>query len=221
MTIKKENTPRFFAKDVEILKKETLYKDYFQVDKYHMKHRAYEGGWTGEMTREVFERGHAVTVVLFDPERDELVLVEQFRPGAFTALQSPWWDEEHDSPWLIETIAGIIDEGEEPEGVARRECIEEAGCEISDLLPVMHYFATPGGSSESVYVYCGRVHSAEIGGIHGLQGEHEDIRAFVVPVAEAFEMLDAGLIKNSMTLIALQWFRSNHNKVRETWLKKS
>lgn len=219
--MKNKYKPRYYGADVDVAKTETLYQDYFRVDKLHLKHRTFEGGWTGDMTREVFERGHAVTVVLFDPERDETVLIEQFRPGAYTALQSPWWDEKTDSPWLIETMAGIIDAGETPEEVARREAIEEAGCKISDLVAGPHYFATPGGSSESVYVFCGRIDSHEVGGIHGLQGEHEDIRAFVVPVTEAFDMLDEGVIKNSMTLVALQWFRANHQKLRQAFLKKT
>jgi len=94
------------------------------------------------MTREIFERGHAVSVVLYDPDLDNLVFIEQFRPGALAAKSSPWFDADF-SPWLVETVAGIIGEGETPEQVARREAVEEADCKILELEPVCHYLASP------------------------------------------------------------------------------
>ena len=96
-------------KDVEVITKETVFQGYFRVDRYRLRHRTFAGGWTDEMVREVFERGHAVVVLLYDPDRDEVALIEQFRPGAFAA----GWN-----PWLIECVAGIIDEGEPRAGAA-------------------------------------------------------------------------------------------------------
>ena len=176
----------------------------------------FEGGWSGEIEREVFERGHSVTVLLFDPDRDKLVFIEQFRPGAYAALASPWFDNGA-SPWLIECVAGIIEPGESPEDVARREAIEEADCEVSDIVPVCHYLVSPGGSSESVFVYCGRVSAPKGGGIHGLSQEHENIRVVVVSPDEAFQWLDDGRFTNSMTLVTLQWFRFNIEDLRARW----
>ena len=116
---------------------------HFRIDRYRLRHKLFEGDWSGEIEREVFERGHAVTVLLFDPDRDKLVFIEQFRPGAYAALASPWFDNGA-SPWLIECVAGIIEPGESPEDVARREAIEEADCEVSDIVPVCHYLLSPG-----------------------------------------------------------------------------
>jgi ADP-ribose pyrophosphatase len=206
--------------DVKIIEKTTPFQGYFRVDRYTLSHALFEGGWSGEMTREVFERGHAVTVVLYDAEMEKLVLIEQFRAGAFAALSSPWFDG-NSSPWLIETIAGIIDDDETPDQVARREAMEEAGCEIRDLIPVCHYLASPGGSSESMFVYFGRVDASKAGGIHGLTGEHENIRVLVTPVETVFQWLDAGKIINAMTIIALQCFRARHPELRERWKSSS
>ena len=202
--------------DVEVIEKSTPFKGYFRIDRYRLRHKLFEGGWSGEMEREIFERGHAVAVLLFDPERDKLVFIEQFRPGAYAALASPWFDSGA-SPWLIESVAGIIEPGESPEDVARREAIEETDCKVSEIFPVCHYLVSPGGTSESVFVYCGRVSAPKGGGIHGLSQEHENIRVVVVSPDEAFQWLDDGRIINAMTLVALQWFRLNVDDVRARW----
>lgn len=203
--------------DVKVIEKTTPFDGYFRVDRYRLSHRLFEGGWSGPFVREVFERGHAACALLFDPHRDALVFVEQFRIGAYAAIESRWFDDAF-SPWLLEPIAGIIEDGEDPADVVRREAVEEAGCTITDLLPVCHYLATPGGSSESMFVFCGRVDSGNAGGIHGLSEEHENIRVVVLPVADAIEWLDKGRIVNAMTLIALQWFKANHQKIKRQWL---
>jgi ADP-ribose pyrophosphatase len=204
------------ADDVEVTKKSTPFNGYFRVDRYRLRHKLFEGGWSGEIEREVFERGHAVTILLFDPEQDKLVFIEQFRPGAYAALASPWFDN-GTSPWLIECVAGIIEPGEAPEGVARREAVEEADCAVSDIISVSHYLVSPGATSESMFVYCGRVNAPESGGIHGLREENENIRVVVVSPDEAFQWLDEGRVVNAMTVITLQWFRIHGDEVRARW----
>ena len=161
------------------------------------------------MTRELFERGHVVGVLLYDPDVDSVVLQEQFRIGAYAAGMPCW---------QTEIVAGVIDEGETPEGVARRESHEEAGCELLDLVPICKYLASPGGTSESVQVFCGRVKSDGVGGIHGLPHEHEDIKVDVVPWTVARRLLDDGRIGNAVTIIALQWLALHRNELRRRWL---
>jgi len=196
-------------RDFQLIEKSTLFQGYFRIDLYRFRHRLFAGGWSGEVRREVFERGHAVVVLPYDPERDAVVMIEQFRIGAAAA----------DMPmWQLEVIAGIIDEGETPEAVARREAREEASCEIIDLIPIYHYLASPGGTSETVRLFCGRVDSRGLGGIHGLPDEHEDIRVEVVPFAEARAHLEGGRIGNAPTIIALQWLLLNRDSLRRRWL---
>ncbi len=203
--------------DVEIGHRETVFRGCFKVDRYRLRHRLFEGGWSPPLVREVFERGHAVAVIPYDPVLDRLVLIEQFRIGPLAAaLTSPWFSADL-SPWLLEIVAGIIDEGESPEDVARRETREEAGCHVSELIPVCHVFASPGALTESVRIYCGRVDASEAGGIHGIDHEHEDIRVLTVAADEAFRWLDEGRFVNITALAALQWFRINHGSVRASW----
>ena len=203
-------------KDVDIITKEQPFKGYFGIDRYTLRHKLFEGGWNKPFKRECLERGHAVTVLLYDPNLDVLVFVEQFRIGAHAAHQSPWWNEAV-SPWMIECVAGIIDEGETPENVVRREAVEEAGCEVMDLELIMKMLVSPGACSETVFIYCGRTDASNAGGVHGLDHEDEDIRVVAIPAAEALEWLDAGKFIHSATIIAVQWFRENHFRLRDQW----
>jgi ADP-ribose pyrophosphatase len=194
--------------DVEVISKETVFKGYFRIDRYRLRHRTFAGGWSGEVVREVFERGHAVVVLLYDPDRDAVALIEQFRPGAYAA----GWN-----PWLIECVAGIIEEGESPADVARRETMEEAGSEPTDMIHVGDYLVTAGGSSESCRLYCARVDSSVIGGLHGLAHEGEDIRVMVVPTDEALGWVRSNKINNAMAVLALQWLALERDDLRRKW----
>ncbi len=194
--------------DVDIVEKTTPFKGYFRIDRYRLRHRRHDGGWTGEITREVFERGHAAAVLLYDPDRDTVCLIEQFRVGAMAAGQCAW---------QIETVAGIIEEGESPEEVVRREAIEEADATVLDLVPIATYLVSPGGTTETCALYCGRVDSRNLGGHFGLADEQEDIRAFVIPTDEALRMLGLPGAANAVTIIALQWLALHREELRRRW----
>ena len=203
--------------DVDVIDKKLEFKSYVQVDTYQLTHKLFDGGSSSKLSREVLERGHAAAALLYDPDLDVLVMIEQFRPGAFAALQSGRMPTD-ETPWLIECIAGIIEDGETPEDVVRRESVEEADCVIEDLVPLYHYYSSPGCMSESIFLFCGRVNAANAGGIHGLDGEGEDIRVFTISPEQAYDWLTSGRINNSMTMIALQWFQLNRDSLRRKWL---
>jgi ADP-ribose pyrophosphatase len=195
---------------VEIHKREIAYDGYFRIERYRLSHSLHAGGMSGEIVRELFERGHAAAVLPYDPVRDEVVLVEQFRIGAHAA-GLPAWE--------LETVAGIIESGETPEDVARRETQEEAGLTITDMVPVAEYLSSPGGSSETVSLFCGRVDTTGVGGsIKGLDDENEDILVTVLPFAELDAKVRRMELHNAMTLIAAQWLVMNRDEVRRRWL---
>ncbi len=198
----------FTGQDMEVLARQSEYRGFFEIQQLTLRHRLYEGGWSEPFNRELFVRGLAVVVMLFDPARDELVLIEQFRVGAI---------EDKRSPWLTEMVAGIVEPGEEPEQVAHREAMEEAGCEIGELIKLYDYWTSPGGSNERVIIYCGRVNAADIGGIHGLKHEHEDICVKVVPCDWAFSAVERGFIDNAATIMALQWLQLNKDDLNSKW----
>lgn len=194
---------------VELLKQETAFTGYFKIVRYHLRHALFAGGWSGEVVREVFERGHAAAVLPYDPITDEVVLIEQFRVGAYAARS--------ENPWLLEVVAGIMEVGETPEQVAIREAHEEAGCVLSDLIPMYEFLVSPGGTSETTALFCGRVSTQGVGGIHGLAEENEDIKVHVVSFTEALNMLAAGKIRSAPPIIALQWLALHRDTVRAQW----
>ena len=199
---------QFSGSDVQILSKETLYQGFFKMVKYAFKHKLFAGGWSDVVQREIFERGHAIAVLPYDPVLDEFVMIEQVRIGALPTSSSPW---------LIEVVAGIIDEGETPEEVCRREAKEEAGLDIQKLHKALSYLSSPGGTTERLHIYVGFIDASDAKGVHGLDYESEDILVHRVPCSIALDWINQGKIDNAATLIALQWFAMNKQLVLESW----
>ena len=197
------------SKQFEILDKEILYNGFFRMEKYRLKHTLYAGGWSAEISRELFVRGSCVAVLLYDPHTDQVVLIEQFRAGAII---------QPDRAWLVEIVAGAIEEGETAVEVAYRESIEEAGCEIQELMVINEFYTTPGGASERITLFCGKIDSTQVGGIHGLDHEDEDILVRAVDFKDAYVMLENNEIESAIPIIALQWLALNKDKLHKQWL---
>jgi ADP-ribose pyrophosphatase len=197
------------TKQFEVLDKEIVYSGFFRMEKYRLKHTLYAGGWSAEISRELFVRGSCVAVLLYDPHTDKVVLIEQFRAGAI--LQP-------DRAWLVEIVAGAIEEGETAEEVAYRESLEEAGCEIQELIVINEFYTTPGGAAERITLFCGKVDSSGVGGIHGLDHEDEDIWVRAVDFDEAYVMLENNEIESAIPIIAIQWLALNKQKLKQKWL---
>lgn len=195
--------------EFEVLSKETVYQGFFRLEKYRLKHELYGGGWSPEIVRELFRRGSCVAVLLYDPDTDKVVLIEQFRTGAILKPEKAW---------LVEIVAGAIEEGETAEEVAYRESLEEAGCEIQQLMVINEFYTTPGGSSEWITLFCGKVDSRQVGGIHGLGHEDEDILVRAVEFDEVYRMLEKGEIDSAIPIIAIQWLALNRHKLRQDWM---
>ncbi len=195
-------------KEFEIIKKDVMYDGFYQMEKYYIKHTLFGGGWSGEFTRELFRRTNCVAVLLYDPVADKVVLIEQFRIGAAITVNT-------ERAWLVEIVGGAIDEGETAEEVARRESQEEAGCDILELTLINRFYTTPGGSSELISLFYGRVDSTQVGGIHGLDHEDEDILVYAVPFDEVYRMLEVGEIESGIAIVAIQWLALHRESLRE------
>jgi ADP-ribose pyrophosphatase len=197
-------------KEFEIIDKEIVYSGFFRMEKYRLKHTLFAGGWSSEISRELFVRGSCIAVLLYDPHTDQVILIEQFRAGA---LNNP------ERAWLIEIVAGAIEEGETAEEVAYRESLEEAGCEIQELFVINEFYTTPGGAAERITLFCGIVDSTTVGGIHGLDHEDEDILVHTVSADEAYKMVENNEIESAIPIIAIQWLALNKQTLQKKWLK--
>ena len=193
---------------VQIIEREACFRGFYSLDRLRLRHLQFSGEMGPTLSRELFIRHDAVCVLPYDPQRDEVVLIEQFRVGAMGKSASPW---------LLELVAGLIDTDEQPEQVALREALEEADLALTSLWPISEYFPSPGGSDERVYLYLGRCNSQGAGGVHGLAEEGEDIRVHVLPLGDALDAVKDGRINNAASIIALQWLALNRAEVRGLW----
>jgi ADP-ribose pyrophosphatase len=196
--------------DLRIVAHEIAFRRHLRLDVFRFQNRLYSGEWSGERVHDIVRRGAAVAVLLYDPDREAVVLVEQFRLPPLLAGYSPW---------VVEVVAGLVDHADESEEeVARRETVEEAGVQpVGELIPIQRYVPMPGSSDETIMLFCGRVDASGASGVHGLADEHEDIRVVVKPMAELEAMLDSGQIETGHTLICLYWLFRHRDQLRQRW----
>lgn len=187
------------------------YQGFFRVDKLRLTHTLFSGDQSRVLERELIQHTHAnnaVAVLPYDPLRDNVVLIEQFRTGA---IESP------EGPWLVEIVAGLIEFGEDAEHTAHRETQEETGFELQVLQHVYDYYSSPGGLKERVSLYMGKV-DAHLGEkVLGVEIEDEDIRVIVLPREKAFAQVADGQITSAQPIIALQWLQMNYKWLQKRW----
>lgn len=195
--------------DVELLREEPLHEGFFRMVRLHLRHKLFAGGWTEPLDREVVLHGTVAAIIPYDPIRDSVVLIEQFRNGKFAAGDA--------QPWSVSIAAGMIEPGESAADMARRETLEETGCTIGRLEKALTFYSSPGGSSQHVTLYCGQVSAEAVGGLYGVAEEGEDIRAFKVSFTEVLQMVDGDLFDNAISIVGLQWLDRNRERLRRDW----
>lgn len=209
----------FGQQAVEVKESTLAYRGFFKVHQVTLRHRLFRGGWSDWIRREVVDRGHAVVVLPYDPVRDSLVMLEQFRVGAVDALGAATrhTSQPEASPWLLELVAGMVDGNESGEEVAAREMEEEAGLQAKQLEFALSYMSSPGGLTERITIYIAQVDATSASAYGGLASEHEDIRVFEIPRQQALNLLAQGYLDNAATVIALQWLALHREQLLEKW----
>lgn len=192
----------------ELVESDPVYRGFLKINRYLLKHDLYMGGESVPLMRERLEQLRAVSVLLYDPRLDSVVLVEQFRIGAVG---------QEVMPWILETVGGFSPVDESDESVARREAIEEANCEIGRLESICEFMVSPGISVDRIALFCGEVDAANAQGVHGLDHEGEDIRVVVMAAEEAIGELYTGRASSTSIIIALQWLAMNRDRIRRQW----
>jgi ADP-ribose pyrophosphatase len=193
---------------VTIHGQEWLSQGFLKLARIAVSHGSFAGGTIGPMTRELVLRPSAVGVLPYDPVADKILLIEQFRVAAHLAGLPAWQRE---------IVAGINDKGEKPEDIARREAMEEANCPLTDLIEMFRYLPSPGITNEVLIIFCGRMDSKNLGGVHGLAEEHEDIRSTLFDAAEIRQRLEGGHTGNGPLIMALQWMLMHRDRIRAAW----
>lgn len=192
---------------VEVSSQGADHAGYFVTETVSLRHPRFDGGMSGEITREVFVAAEAAILLPYDPVRDRILLVEQFRMGP--------WRRGATYPWMLEPVAGRVDPGETPEQTARREAMEEAGLALSALEPIGSGYPTPGYSTEYFHVFLGICDLPDgIEGYHGQEDEDEDIRTHVLDWGQASDLLSRGEADNMPLVLALTWLSRERSRLR-------
>lgn len=183
------------------------YAGYFSVEEHDLSFRRFDGSMSRPVRRAVFVSGDASVVLPYDPVRDRVMVIEQFRAGPYARGDS--------QPWLVETIAGRVDGGETPEEAALREAREEAGLEIRRLIPALSFYPSPGAKSEYLYTFVGLADLPEDAvRIGGAEAEDEDIRAHVIPFSRLMELVASGEADNAPLIALALWLDRNRAALR-------
>jgi ADP-ribose pyrophosphatase len=180
----------------------------FRVVRAKLQYRRFDGQFGVPVQRISFERGDSVGVLLYDPDRDVVILVRQFRFPVYAGLDpdSRSGDGARQA-WLLEIVAGVRDEDLTVREVAHKELLEEAGYLVEGALePIASIYASPGGSSERIHLFLASVKAdSAIASGGGTATEGEDTQVVVVSVADAMKMVAKGEIQDAKTVIALQY----------------
>ena len=193
--------------DVVVAAQRQPYAHFFAVEEFDLSFRRFDGTHSPVVTRAVFISGDAVTVLPYDPVRDRVLVIEQFRVSPFARgdLQ----------PWCLEAIAGRIDAGESPEDCARREAAEEAGLTLGALLPVAQYYPSPGAYSEYLYSYVGLADLPDgVEGVFGVEGEAEDIRGHLIGFDDLMRLMASGEAANAPLILTALWLQRERARLR-------
>ena len=194
--------------DVTVEKRHYPYANFFSVEEYDLSYRRFDGTMSATVNRATFISGDAVTVLPYDPVRDRVLLIEQFRAGPFARGDA--------NPWQLEAIAGRIDPGETAEDAARREAVEEAGLELGTLLPVAGYYPTPGAKAEFLYSFLALCDLPDgCAGVFGMASEAEDIRGHLVPFDALMALVASGEASNAPLVLTALWLQHERGRLRK------
>jgi len=193
-------------RQVEVLE---LRRDYesglFKMDRVCFRFERFDGTISEPVTRLVFERGDSVCVLLYDPAKDAVLLIQQFRYPAYVR---------NGPGWLWEIVAGVQDRGRDLTAVAHAELLEEAGHQVGAIVPIMSFYPSPGGASERIHLYLGYITAhSQIARGGGLPTETEDIAIELFSLQDAMAMIESGQICDAKTVIALQWLSLHKGKL--------
>ena len=190
---------------IELLERQLCHSGFLTLARYRLRHSLYRGGWSAVVERERIENLNAAAVLLYDPARDQVVMVEQFRIGAL---------ELGLGAWLVEPPGGIVEPGCDPAEVALREAREETGCAAWGIEPIASFHVSPGVAAQRLHLFCARIDASQAVGVNGVSGEDEDIRVLVFDAVHAIASIGAGRLDTMPVIIVLQWLALNRQRLR-------
>ena len=193
-------TDNLAEKSIIDVKRVNKHNGFFRLDEMHYRYKKHQGGVSNEITNELFIRGDAVVVLLYDAKHEKIILVEQCRTGAIDFSKT-----ENQQAWLLEPVAGMIDEGETQLEACAREAEEEAGVKNATFEYIYSFYPSPGACEEKLHLCAADIDHTCLPKFAGLEHESEDIRVVTLSYQQAKQKLQAGEFNASSTIIAIQW----------------
>ncbi len=190
---------------VRILESTTTHEGFFRLLQIRLQYQRFDGRMSRPVVLESLERGEAVTILLYDPARDVLGLIRQFRIGPHLAGERGW---------VLEMVAGTCDGETDHQATARREVLEETGWKPYALEKISSFYLSPSGSTERIHLYLGLFDSSQPPDACGLEQEDEDIQPLTMPFEEAWQRMEAGEINAATPILAMQWLAMNRDRLR-------
>ena len=198
--------PRDTVKDVIVQNHRRAYLNYFGMEEIGLRHRQHDGTMGPPLHRSGLMQGAAVVVLPYDPVRDSVLLVEQFRTPVFL-IEDP-------EPWMWEPVAGMIDPGETPEQAAHREALEEAQVKLNALEYAGGAYSSSGSSTEYIHLYVGLSDLNQTIDNGGLTSEGEDIRTQILPYETFMQRVDSNEFKDLPLLALANWLARHRDRLR-------
>ena len=181
---------------IRIIDQQTVWKRFIHLRTLVIEQTRADGR-VERLDREVHDHGPAASVLLVDPARQSLILVRQFRPGAFFGG--------HVDGFLLEVPAGLLDD-DAPEEAVAREAMEETGYAVRDVRHLFDIYSSPGTLTERVGCFVAHIDATKRDGKGGgVDGEGEDIEIVEMPIDEAYGLVATGGIQDAKTIVLLQW----------------
>lgn len=188
----------FQTEHCQVLEHDVLYSGFLQVEKLKIRHQAFNQTESIEIQRELIHRPHAAGALLYNDQQQRFLLIEQFRAGAI---------RDEYSPWQLEIIAGVLDGNESPESCIRRECLEEAGCQVTQLQHIFTFYPSAGACSELFDLFVAQCEIPEVGQVFGMPDEGENILVHIFDYADLDSLLSSQRLRNAPVIMALQWLK--------------
>ena len=183
---------------IKIAKNEILSDNWYTLRKITYEYLQSDGTWQTQ-TREAYDRGNGATILLYNKERETVILTRQFRMPTFI--------NGNPAGMLVEACAGLLDK-DNPEDCIRRETEEETGYKIRDVHKIFEAYMSPGSVTEMLYFFIAEyAESMKVHAGGGIDHEQENIEVLEIPFQQAIDMMDNGEIKDAKTIILLQYLK--------------
>lgn len=183
-------------KHIKNIVSKLLSDNYYILNKLTFDYQMKNGKWVNQM-REVYDRGDGAGILLYNKEKQTVILTKQFR--------MPTYMNDNGDGFLIEIAAGMLDK-DNPEACIIRETEEEVGYRLKEVKKVYEAYSSPGVMTEKMHFFIGEyTDDMKVSNGGGLDSEHEDIEVLELPFKDAINMLNTGEIHDTRTIVLLQY----------------